>query len=105
MVADTLKLGPRAAAFALAAAVAVVFNTLLACAKDAYEPLHAFMRSLSGHDWTTQGLADVILFFGLGMVFEKAGWAGKMDPQRLVFLLGAAVVAAGVGLVVWYVLV
>jgi hypothetical protein len=104
-VLDTLRLGPAAAAFALAAVITVLFNTSLACAKDAYQPLNRLMGLLAGHNWTTQGLADIILFFGLGLVFLKAGWAGKIDPQRLISLLAAAVVVAGVGLFAWYALV
>jgi hypothetical protein len=102
---DLERLGPAAAAFALAAVIAVLFNTSLACAKDAYQPLSLSMGSLAGHNWITQGLADMILFFGLGLIFVKAGWAGKIDPQHLISLLIAAVVVAGAGLVVWYVLV
>jgi hypothetical protein len=98
------RLRPAAAAFALAAAITVLFNTLIACAKDAYQPLSRFMASLAGHNWTTQGLADIILFFGLGLVFMKAGWAGRIHPQRMIILLAAAVVASGVGLFAWYAL-
>ena len=94
MLGDTLRLGVAAGAFALAAAITVLFNTFLACAKDAYQPLSQFMRSITGHDWTTQGLADVILFFGLGLIFVKSRWAGKIDPQRLISLLAASVVVA-----------
>ena len=105
MIADAPRLGPAASAFALAAVIAVLFNTSLAWAKDAYHPLARFMGSVTGHDWTTQGLADVVLFLGLGLVFRKAGWAGKMDPRRLISLLATAVVVAGVGLFAWYALV
>jgi hypothetical protein len=34
----------------------------------------------------------------------KFGWAGRIAPERLIFLLAAAVVVGGVGLVVWYAL-
>jgi len=89
----------------LSAGITVLFNTFLACAKDAYQPLSRFMGSLAGHNWTTQGLADLTLFFLLGLIFMKAGWAAKMDPRRLIFLLAAAVVVAGAGLFAWYALV
>jgi hypothetical protein len=105
VIRDSLKLGRASAAFALSATITVLFNTFLACAKDAYQPLSRFMASLAGHNWTTQGLADLVIFFGLGLIFLQTGWAGKMDPRRLIFLLTAAVVVAGAGLFVWYVLV
>lgn len=105
MIRDSLKLGRASAAFALSATITVLFNTFLACAKDAYQPLSRFMASLAGHNWTTQGLADLALFVLLGLIFMRAGWAGKMCPQRLIFLLAGTVVVAGAGLFVWYVLV
>ena len=70
---ETFRLRRATAGFALAAAIAVLFNTALACAKDAYQSLNLFMGSVAGHNWTTEGLADLILFFGLGLVFTKAG--------------------------------
>ena len=104
MIPDALRLKPAAAAFALAAAITVLFNTTIACAKDAYQPLSRFMGSLAGHNWTTQGLADIILFSGLGLVFIRSGWAEKIDSRRMISILVAAVVMAGVGLFAWYAL-
>ncbi len=104
MLSETQRLGRATAAFALAAIITVLFNTALAWAKDAYQPLSRFMNSIAGHNWTTQGLADFILFFGSGLIFRKTGWADRIDPQRLITLLAAAVVVAGVGLAAWYAL-
>jgi hypothetical protein len=103
MIGDP-KLGRASASFALAAAVTVLFNTVLAWAKDAYHPLNDFMGSIAGHNWTTQGLADIILFFALGLAFMKIGWAEKIAPQRLIFLLAASVAVAAIGLFAWYAL-
>ena len=64
-----MKLTTATSSFVLAAAVTVLLNTTLACAKDAYAPLKTVMRSLTGHDWTTQGLIDLALFVGLGLIF------------------------------------
>src|SRR5579862_5594878 len=101
---DDSKLGAANAAFALSAAIVVLFNTVVACAKDAYSPLKLFMASLSDHDWTTQGLVDVILFVGLGMVLLKTGMAEKIGSRRLVSILAGAVVVAGLSLFAWYAL-
>ena len=104
MTIETLRLGPATAAFALAAAITALFNTALAWAKDAYQPLTEFMNSIAGHNWTTQGVADIILFFGLGLVFMKTGWAEKISSRRMISLLAAAVVVPGIGLFTWYAL-
>jgi hypothetical protein len=101
---DECTLGRAKSAFAAAAAITILFNTALACLKDAQPPLSQFMGSVAGHNWTTQGLVDLILFFGLGLVLTKAGWAGRIEPRRLISLLVAAVVAGSVGLAAWYAL-
>ena len=88
--------------FVLAAAITVLFNTGLAWAKDAYPPLNDFMKSLSGHHWTTHGLADLVVFLGLGFIFMNRRVAEKIDPNRLIGALIGAVAIAGLGLALWY---
>jgi hypothetical protein len=88
--------------FVLAAVITVLLNTALSCAKDAYAPLKAVMKSLAGHDWTTQGLIDLGLFLGLGLIFMSTRVAERMDPNRLIAALIGAVVIAGLGLCVWF---
>jgi hypothetical protein len=104
MIVDegTTKLSRTSAAFALAAAITIAFNTALACAKDAYSPLKDFMASLSGQDWTTQGVADMLLFIGLGLVFLKTGLTQTLNSNRVISLLVGTVIVASVGLFAWY---
>jgi len=96
-------LDQAAAAFGVSAAITIVFNTVLAWVKDAYDPLNSFMASLTGHHWITHGLADVAVFVILGMIFMKRGFS--IDGMRLAVLLGGAVVVGGGGLALWFVLV
>ncbi len=104
MKTDAMALGSKTAGFGVAAAVTVLFNTVLACVKDASPALLRFMNSIAGHNWTTQGLADVLLFFGLGLILSKTRGAATMRPERVIFFLVAAVVVAGLGLFGWYLL-
>jgi hypothetical protein len=60
------------------------------------------MKLLSGHHWTTHGLADLIVFLGLAFIFVKTRVAEKIDPNRLIGALIGAVVIAGLGLALWY---
>jgi hypothetical protein len=95
--------GGPAAAFGLAAAITIVFNTVLAWVKDAYEPLNSVMASLTGHHWRTHGLVDVVVFFALGYFFMSRKL--RIDGVRLAAVLAVAVVVAGGGLALWFVLV
>lgn len=104
MQSEIPKLGRASAAFALAAAVACVFNTVLAVARDASTPLNNLMASLTGRPWVTHGLADCIVFVGLGLIFMRTSTANKIDPNRLRSILIGAVVAASLGLFAWFLL-
>jgi hypothetical protein len=97
--ADTLK-GP-AASFGLAAAIAILFNTALAWVEDAYEPLNAYMTSLSGHQWLTHGFADATVFIALGYFFTGRV---RISGTRLSVLLAAASIVGGGGLALWFAL-
>jgi hypothetical protein len=89
-----------AAAFGVSAAITIVFNTLLAWVKDAYDPLNTFMASLSGHHWTTHGLTDVAVFLIVGFVLMKRGIS--IDGTRLALLVAGAAIAGGGGLALWF---
>ncbi len=104
MNADNAGLSRAGSAFAMSASITILFNTILACAKDASAPLKLFLASLSDHDWTTQGLLDVILFFGLGLILMKSGLTEKISSSRTITILTLAVIVAGVGLFAWYAL-
>jgi hypothetical protein len=101
---DTSEFGRSRTAFGLSAATVIILNTLVACAKDAYPPLKTFMASLSDHDWTTQGVADVVLFAVLGLIILKTGLLEKISPSRVISFLVGAVIVAGGGLFAWYLL-
>jgi hypothetical protein len=100
--ADGPRLGQSSAAFAMAGAVTLLFNTALTCVKDASAPLANFMASLTGNSWTAQGIADVVIFFGLGLVGSKTGLAASIAPNRLIAFLIVSAVLAGAGLLVWF---
>jgi uncharacterized membrane protein SirB2 len=96
------KLSVTTSAFVLAAAITVLVNTVLACAKDANAPIKAFMKSIAGHDWTTQGLFDLVLFVALGLIFAKTRMGKSMDSNRLIATLIGAVAVASLVLALWY---
>ncbi|MDP8990974.1 MAG: hypothetical protein M3N41_12955 [Acidobacteriota bacterium] len=96
------QLTSATSSFVLAAAVTVLFSTALTCVKDAFPPLKDFMKALTGHDWTTHGAVDLVLFIGLGLVFMRTKVSAKIAPGRLTGGLIAAVGIAGLGLALWF---
>jgi hypothetical protein len=100
-----MRLAAATSGFVLAAAITALFNTALACIKDVNAPLKALMKSLTGHDWTTQGLVDLALFVGLGLIFMNTAAVEKINPSRLIAVLVGSVVIAGLGLALWFALV
>jgi predicted tellurium resistance membrane protein TerC len=88
----------------MAAGITVLFSTALAWAKDAYKPLNNLMNDMAWHNWITHGVADLILFIGLGLILSNANTGERIAPNRLISFLVAAVVVAGAGLFVWYAL-
>jgi hypothetical protein len=99
---ESPKLTAATSGFVLAAAIAALFNTALAWARDAYAPLNGIMKSLTGNSWTAHCLADLVLFAGLGFLFMKTRAAEKIDPNRLIGALVGAVAIAGLGLALWF---
>ena len=99
---ESPKLSAATSAFCLAAAITVLFNTARAWAKDVSAPLTDFMKSLTGHHWTTHGLADLLVFVGLGLIFATSKIAEKMGSNRLIGILIGAVVIAAAGLGLWF---
>jgi hypothetical protein len=96
------KLSPATSGFALAAGITALVNTALSCTKDAYAPFKDFLKSLTDHDWTTQGLIDLALFVALGLIFTTTRVGEKIRPSRLIAGLVGAVVIAGLGLALWF---
>jgi len=92
-----------AAGFGVSAVVTILFNTLLAWVKDAYEPLNDFMAHLTGNHWITHGLVDVILFVVLGAVLTAFGV--RIDGRRLIIALVAVTLLSGAGLSLWFLVV
>lgn len=95
-------LSHTAIAYAVGASVAVLFNTLLAWVKDSYEPLNTAMAKLTGHHWTTHGLLVVLVFLGVGFTLSRGRQDAVRGPYTPIIVLCASVVAAGLGLVAWF---
>lgn len=104
-VAETSQTGVldgTIAAFGVSAAVAIVFNTLLAWVKDSVPALNSFMASLTGHHWRTHGLVDLLVFVVVGFVLMQRGFT--ITGSTLAAVLVGSIVVGGGGLALWFVL-
>ena len=81
--------------FGLSFLIASIFNGLLIIAKESYDPLKSWMKSLSGHHWITHGIFVIILFIILGYFFSGAGLDKKIDADRTSGLVIAGTVLGG----------
>jgi hypothetical protein len=102
MSTNTQKLDVVSVAFGLSASVVILFNTLLAIAKEVYHPLNIFMGNLSGNHWATHGILDVLLFFILGLVFSRMNFIAKVQDTQLIKLLCSSITVAIAGLILWF---
>jgi len=105
-LADTkqaVALDHTATAYGIAAAVAVLFNTGLAWVKDSYEPLNTAMAKTLGHHWTTHGVAVVLVFLIVGFALSRMSGDLVKGAYSTIYMLAAAVVAAGLGLAGWFI--
>lgn len=102
---ETASADRLAAAFGWAAVVAIVFNTVLAFIKDAYDPLNNLMKAMTGHHWITHGLVDVIVFLGVGWLLLASGTPTLGLSNRAIIALIVAAVVAGGSLASWFFLV
>lgn len=90
-----------AVAFGISAAIAILFNTVLAWIKESIPAVDELMTALTGHHWWTHGLLDLAVFFVLGGVLMSRGSQAQLT-ERLIVQLAGAVVIAGLGLAVWF---
>ena len=90
-----------ASAYAVSAAVAVLFNTLLAWIKDSYESVNTAMAHTLGHHWTTHGVAVVLVFLVVGLLLARRE-GDLLTGNSAIYTLVISVVAAGLGLFGWF---
>jgi hypothetical protein len=99
------RLSHTTIAYGVGASVAVLFNTLLAWVKDSFEPVNTAMAKMTGHHWTTHGLAVVLVFLIVGFLLSRSHEDALKGPFAPIVVLCGSVVLAGLGLVGWFLFV
>ena len=87
---DKLSVG-----FGVSFLVVSIFNVLLLITKETVAPVKIWMKSLSGHHWTTHGIFVVVLFIVLGYILSKAGLDKKIDADKTSGLVIVGTVLGG----------
>ena len=92
--------------FGLALAISSVANALLVVAKEKSTVVQALMRRMTGSHWITHAVIVLILFVALGLLFAsvKSGRGIKMPVNRLIKVIIAGVLVAGLIIVGFYAL-
>jgi len=104
---DDVPLERRSAIWGLAAALAILFNTVLTAVKEVSAPVKSVMVATMGHHWVAQGVSVLAVYALLGLLFRRMPLAERIPPMRLVASLIVATLVAGLGLLgmfVWLML-
>lgn len=95
---DDVPLERRSAIWGLAAALAILFNTVLTAMKEMFAPIKSVMVATMEHHWVAQGVSVLAVYALLGLLFNHMPLAERIPPMRLVALLIVATIVAGLGL-------
>ena len=96
------ELSPHTAGFGVAAAIAILFNTLLAWLKDSHPAVQNAMKDVLGHHWITHGVLVASVFAVLGFGFSRSAFVGRLSGKMLAIIIFSATVLGGLGLVGWF---
>ena len=89
---------PITTGFGFSAAVAIIFNTVLILVKETYPTVKALMKVLSGHHWTTHGVAVVLVFIVCGFIFSRISSLSRIRTTVLTTTVLVSTVLAGFGI-------
>lgn len=87
------------AGFGISASVAIIFNTILVCAKESIPSLMAWMKSLTTHHWITHGLFVIGLFLIFGAILSKMKVKVRVTALTWILLLSSAL--GGFGIIIF----
>jgi len=99
-------IGKFTRSFGVAFAITSVASALLVVLKESNEDtVLAWMKSLTGHHWATQGLINLILFVALGWGLARLnhGQGPNLSANVLVTCIAGAVVLSGLIIVGFYI--
>lgn len=84
--------------FGISLAITSLLSAVLVVIKETSEAtVLAYMKSLTGHHWTTHGILAVLVFvlIGFGLAQTNNGRGLKMTAERLITFIVSAVVLGG----------
>jgi hypothetical protein len=93
------KLDRAAAGFGVAAGLTIIFNSLLVALTDTWPSIDAYASNWTGYAWNSHVIADLVVFFLIGVLLTKRRFTIGGHTLAL-FLLLSVVIATG-GFVWW----
>jgi hypothetical protein len=92
------SIGKYTRGFGLSFVVASLVSALLVVLKETVEPLKAWMKTILGHHWITQGALVLALFIVLGVVLSNTnpGQTSKLNPQRMLTVIIVGAIISGI---------
>ncbi len=95
-------LGKKTTGYSIAAAIAILFNTVLTWVKETNPAVNVAMKNLLGHHWITHGVAVVLVFVVVGYLLSRVPSVRRTRGNLVTTLLVVSVLAGGLGLVVLF---
>ncbi len=95
-------LGKKTIGYTIAAAIAILFSTVLTWIKETNPAVNTAMKNLLGHHWITHGVAVLLVFLVLGYLFSRIPSVRRTRGGLVTTLLIVSVLAGGLGLVVLF---
>lgn len=89
------------AGFGVAAAVAIVLNTLLVWLKEGNPVVLQFMKSIA-HHWIVHSVTISILFLVLGSLFSRMSFARQMKGYTVIVLIILSFLSGSLGIFGWF---
>lgn len=85
--------GTTATAFGISYAITSILSALLVVWKETSETVYDVLASITGHHWVSQGVLDVIVFVGLGVLLSRTSM--QMTARSLIATVVGATLVSG----------
>ncbi|HEY1047330.1 MAG TPA: hypothetical protein VGF79_12870 [Bacteroidia bacterium] len=87
-------------AFTLSLICAIYFNTFLVLLKELQKPVKQFLHSYLLHHWVGHGIAVIVFFLLLGLLFRRL--SVNVNLQKMPLHIVSSIVISSIGISIFY---